>query len=64
MRLYFGCSESREIGVALQEELEVFARDARDACREWGIGYPGSLEQSVRSHLARMGLPVTDGEEK
>jgi hypothetical protein len=64
MRLYFGCTECEEIGVALRGELNGFAQDAREACRAWGIEYPHSLEQSVRSHLVRMGLPVTGGEEE
>jgi hypothetical protein len=62
MRVYFGLRELTEIGRSLNSRLDLFARDAREASKAWGLEYPDALEQSVRRHLRRMGLPVAVAE--
>jgi predicted nucleotidyltransferase len=59
MRVYFGAKEPAEIGIALNTELGLFSEDARAACQAWNVEYPLSLEQSVRTHLHSMGLPIS-----
>ena len=37
----------------LWSEMDLYSRDAQEACRKWDVPYPIALEQGVRNHLRR-----------
>lgn len=56
MLVYFGAKSVDEVTAALEQELVMFADDARKACEKWEMSYPQELEEYVRRHLRTMGV--------
>ncbi|MCL5994744.1 MAG: hypothetical protein M1546_01660 [Chloroflexi bacterium] len=56
--LYFGSVERDDIAAALAQEIDVFAVDACEACRRWGMVYPHAIETDIRAYLTGQGFAV------
>ncbi len=56
LKIYFPAPEAQAIALAIREEMDVFARDARAACEQNGVEYPNDVEEGVRRHLLQMGV--------
>jgi predicted nucleotidyltransferase len=51
--VYFNPPDREVLAAALRKEIDLFARDAREACRAWKLDYPAAVESDVRTCLAK-----------
>jgi len=51
MLRYFGAVDRDSILRAVDAETEMFAQDAREACRRHGVEYPDALEARIRDYV-------------
>jgi hypothetical protein len=51
--VYFNPPDRERIGVALLKEIDLFAQDARAACRAWKMNYPSDIESAVKTYLLK-----------
>ena len=58
--VYFGSNQCQTIAGALQNEMNLFSRDAQAACERYALRYPVELERGVREHFTLMGLTTQD----
>jgi predicted nucleotidyltransferase len=56
LMMYFESARPSDLATALQREMDLFSRDAHEACCKWGVTYPNELERGVREHLRLMGV--------
>lgn len=54
--IYFTSTGRETIAQALRQELDIFAADARAACKQWGVDYPDDLETEIRVYLSQLHL--------
>ena len=51
--VYFNPPDRERIGAALLQEIDLFAQDAREACRVWNMDYPSAIESAVKTYLLK-----------
>ncbi len=52
--VYFSANQCDTLARALETEIDLFSRDAQEACARYGVRYPAELERGVREHFAMM----------
>lgn len=57
--VYFSANQCDPIARALEAEIDLFSRDAQEACARYDVRYPAELERGVREHFALMGVTDT-----
>jgi hypothetical protein len=54
--VYFSANRCETLARALETEIDLFSRDAQEACARYGLRYPAELERGVREHFAMMAI--------
>jgi hypothetical protein len=52
--VYFSANQCDTLARALETEIDLFSRDAQEACARYAVRYPAELERGVREHFAMM----------
>jgi predicted nucleotidyltransferase len=50
---YFGANDVRSLNRAIRQEIKLFSKDAKQACRRYRIKYPANLESTLKQYISR-----------